>query len=187
MESAPDLEGFVKRLEGIENRALSAPRASAPETRPAPVQAAAPAPAQVLPDGAVWKKLLDNLEKNNPILHNFFAGCAPDFSDKNSWRLEFADDFGAKAAERKAAALEELIFGIVHRRVKLLFAVSAKKTAPAAEAAPEETSISDEEPLAQGEVNWQDLPSAPEPAENPAVKKILKIIPGKVLPANEKP
>ena len=226
LETPPDFDGLVKRLESLEGRiasGASAPRpalhptvesvrpaaaaareeslrATKPYSQPAPVpkpQATQPAPAPAavcaaLPadasDGVVWKKVLECLEKQSPMAFATLAGCHVDFSSPSRWKLSFESEFKRTMAEAKAPLLSRFAKEMSGRDITFSCVVGAAKAVrPAVEElssspASGGTELSDAEPLADSSgAVWQDINEDQATSNNAAVKRVLKILPGKVI------
>jgi len=157
-----------------------APEPVKPVVKPSP--APAPLPQDDEADSATWKKLLDSFEKSNPILHDILTKARAEFQP-GVWKLLFQDEFHKNSIERSVAKLEQTLAAVSAKRVKFQFAVSRVEEPAHMEeiSAPEEPlpEVSQEEPIAEGK--WQELSGDSRPEEHPAVKKVLKIIPGKIM------
>ncbi|NLO91348.1 MAG: DNA polymerase III subunit gamma/tau [Elusimicrobia bacterium] len=159
--------------------------AKAPESHPAPKKAEAPAaPAESdEPDAAVWQKVLGAFASSNPILHDILSKARAEFLPGGVWKLLFQDEFHRNSIERSLSGLEKALASVSSRKVKFQLAVAPRAEEPAhmEEISAEETlpEVSAEEPLSEG--SWQELPDDKSLENNPAVKKVLKIIPGRIM------
>ena len=173
---------------------IPTPKATAPAHIPAtaaPAPAPKPAPAKAAPvatatddeaDSVTWKKLLDSFAQSNPILHDILTKARAEFQPGGVWKLLFQDEFHKNSIERSTAKLEQTLASVSSKRVKFQFAVSrVEEPAHMVEIAANDDplpEVSEEEPIAEG--TWQELGDS-KPEDNPAVKKVLKIIPGKIM------
>jgi len=171
----------------------SAPRrtASAPEPeRPAPVQSASPvfSDGTAMPDGVIWKKILDSFVKESPMLFGMLSSCTVQF-DGDRWTLGFTDTFNREAVERNAKKLEEAARRIAARSIKFAFSSVEKKTrfervkpVSAPTPADEEPAISSEPPFVEGNYQFQDAETTE--ANDASFERVLKIIPGRIIRKN---
>jgi DNA polymerase-3 subunit gamma/tau len=158
IETPQDLEGLVRRLEGMEgrlatgaapalppqggqkkNEALSAPAprpATAPAAVPVPAVPAAPVPAEPGPETAgpapadAWKKLLGQVAARKPALYNVLLSVKLVFETAGSWRILSGNKFEAGMVEKAAPELEDMLERFAGRRIKL--AAEFSQNAPAA-------------------------------------------------------
>lgn len=184
MEVPQDLDGLLKRLEGMEARLASggdyqpapaaphsgaqkknevAPVPAAPAPAPAPA-APAPAPAQASAAPAeAWKRLLGQVAASRPSLYNVLLSVRL-VAEGDRLRLQAASKFEANMIEASRAMLEETLGRLAGRRIAL-----AAEVAPAgAAAAPAEPSYEDDGFSAppEGEETAVEPPdSGPEPAK----------------------
>ncbi len=139
-----------------------------------------------LADGVVWKKLLDRLVKGHPLLYEIMAKCRVTFGP-GEWKLLFSTRFQLEAAERNASRLADLISETAARPIRVTFGVNAAAEKPHMEelvSEQEETqeiAVTAETPFAEGEYHWEDVPGAAGEEKDPALARLFKIIPGRVV------
>ncbi|MCM2266235.1 MAG: DNA polymerase III subunit gamma/tau [Elusimicrobiales bacterium] len=140
IEVPQDLDGLVRRLEGMEARLASG---AAPEQPPAPAQkktenvarppvsAPAPAPRQEpAPEPAAaapaavpadaWKKLLGQVASKRPSLYNILLSVKIVFTTAAKWRLVTANKFEAGMLETARPELEELLARYAGTKITLV-------------------------------------------------------------------
>ena len=176
---------------------LPTPAAAAPTTKTAePDKACKPAESSA-PDGVLWKKLLDCMERTHPMLHHYLAGAHIEFTSRQEWKALFANKFSCQSAMHNSASITALLKEVSGRDIKLSFGEGAPKQqkthfeeVSATQPAQEDSAmtISDEEPLSEPAAVWQDIDTPPDPSEDPAVRRVVKLFHGKVIkqPGDEK-
>ena len=139
-----------------------------------------------LADGVVWKNLLDRLSKKHPLLHEIMVKCRVTFTPE-IWTFCFSSKFQAETAERSAAVISDILKSITGRDIRIKTSVSAAEQKEHIEElvserdAPAEP-VTDEKPFAEGEYHWEEITAGGAPsAEDESLKKLLKIIPGRVV------
>lgn len=203
LEPAVDLSQWVDRLEALERR-LSGPsglsglsgggsppppsRSSAAAVRPAaaplvPPQATpsavtpprAPSPAPLGgPAESVWPAVIQQLREEKPGLAAYLETARLVPQPGAEWKLVFKRSFELEQAKRSLSALEAKVATITGKSVRLALEIGQIEANTATE-----PDSSDEE-------------GAPEPAadpavEDPMVKKVLEVFPGKVKQLKKKP
>jgi DNA polymerase-3 subunit gamma/tau len=158
IEVPQDLEGLLKKLEGLEARLASgaAPEppfsggqkknevAAAPKAGPVPAAVpsfepraaapAAPAPATPRPAPAdAWKKMLGQIASRKPALYNIMLSVKIVFSEENKWKLLSANQFETTMVEKARPELEEILERFAGRKITLApeYAPAAAATQPA--------------------------------------------------------
>lgn len=214
IETPQDLEGLVRKLEGLEARLASgtAPQAAvaapapqkkndiAPAARPAPAApaaVAAPEPRQAaagVPADA-WKRLLGYVSSRKPALYNIMLSVKLVFEEDGRWRLIAGSEFEAGMLEKARPELEQALEGYAGRKVTLKPEFSA--AAPAAaqrvsepeESAPEqETIVDDIEAEAAHEAPPQKNDHAPRQVSaetEPELKHLAKVFHGRISRINK--
>ncbi len=201
IEVPQDLEGLVRRLEGMESRlasgaAPSLPPASGqkknePLAAPAAPAAPAPSPARAVPaapaaaaapepeapqagpagSAEAWKKLLGRVASRKPALYNILLSVRIVFSDPLKWRLLSGNKFEAAMIERARPELEELLAAVAGERIALLPEFSA------APAAAEETVAAPEGPAEETamteDIEAEAAAEAPQPHKPAAGPKVV--------------
>ncbi|MCX5784003.1 MAG: hypothetical protein NTW04_06170, partial [Elusimicrobia bacterium] len=126
-----------------------------------------------------------HLSKKSPLLHDMISSAKVEFLPQGKWRIFFKDGFSKDSCQRSIKKITDALLEIGAKDISIELSLSAQKEPTRLEEIVSENGsaqeISDEEPFAQG--SWQDIVG--EPQENPELKKILKIIPGKVLRKDE--
>ncbi|HVE14749.1 MAG TPA: DNA polymerase III subunit gamma/tau [Elusimicrobiota bacterium] len=179
LESAQDLGDWVRRLEALEQGlptggavvdkvstippAPVAPKAAAPTPTPAPTPVA-----KNEDSGPVWQRALARLAETKPSLTAILAGSRLAESSSGPWRLLFSQSFNMDRAKASQAAIEAELSSAAGRPVSLAFELAPK--APGAAPEPAAT--------------WVDA-SADDPADDPAVKKVLGVFGGRVKPTRK--
>ena len=145
IEVPQDLEGLLKKLEGLEARLASgaAPQlppsggqkkneelvspqagpAARPEEAPRPQAAAAAAPPRPAAGPApadAWKKMLGQVSAKKPALYNIMLSVKIVFSEENKWRLLSAVEFETTMIEKARPELEELLERYAGRKITLV-------------------------------------------------------------------
>ncbi len=176
IEVPQDLEGMLRKLEGLEARLSSgalpeppsaggqkknealAPQpanvpvrgvpAPAPQTAPAaPVSAhSSPAAATAAPADA-WKRMLGQVSSKKPGLYNIMLSVKIVFSEENKWRILSANKFETAMIEKARPELEEMLERFAGRKVTLV----PELVQPAAQAPEEQASSFSESDLPPGE------------------------------------
>jgi DNA polymerase-3 subunit gamma/tau len=164
IEVPQDLDGLVRRLEGMaerlnsgapsdfqppagqkKNEALasySAPVPAPAAARPAAPAVSAPAPAAVAPAAAAvvpadaWKKLLGQVASKRPSLYNALLAVKIVFDQPARWRLVCGVKFEAGMIETARAELEDMLARFAGTRISLVPEFSQAPVA-GAEAMPE--------------------------------------------------
>lgn len=167
----------------------------APETKPAP--AFTPGPAEEaetdrgLADGAAWKKLLDVLAKGYPLLFEIMSKCRVAFA-QGQWELSFSSRFQVDTAQRNSDRLKALAAQAAGHAVSLKFTFDETARKPHMEelvSEPADTAqepVTAEQPFAEGQYHWEDIGGDETvPETDPALARLLKIIPGKVVRADQ--
>ncbi|MBI4386027.1 MAG: DNA polymerase III subunit gamma/tau [Elusimicrobia bacterium] len=190
LEEAHDLSDWVRRLEALERRLASRspdpvveePGAGEPQPAASGEEVASPAGGQAAPDDApppapahleraaesVWFSVLREVERDKPMLAQELRQGTLACGEENQWRVLFRRSFSAERAKNHQKFLEDKIREAVGRPVRLDFAVG-----PVGERASGEPSAGDEP-----EPRWKDPEQAP--VEDPDVKKVLDVFPGRV-------
>lgn len=197
IEVPQDLEGLVRRLEGMEARLASgaapepqpasgqkknealaapapAPRAAArpaPPAAPEPAQApAAPAaPAAAVPADA-WKKLLGQVASRKPALYNMLLSVKIVQEAPGRWRLLSGNKFECGMLETAKAELEDLLERFAGSRVTLVPECSA--AAPAAGETQSAAEAAPEEEARVGDLEAEAAQEAPAPRPHAAHKPV---------------
>ncbi len=171
IETPQDLEGLVRRLEGLEGRLSSgapapAPAAPAaqkknpditPEPGPAgtpgqepeeePAAPAAGTAADPSSGAAAWKKLLGYVNSRKPALYNMMLSVKLVPQSASSWRLLTSNKFGVSMMENSRAELEEALARFAGARIALKPEFAASVQAQPEEPAlpePDGTEVMDE-------------------------------------------
>ncbi|MDD5208758.1 MAG: DNA polymerase III subunit gamma/tau [Elusimicrobiales bacterium] len=176
IEVPQDLEGLLRKLEGLEARlssgALPEPpsaggqkknEALAPQPAPVSVRgvpAPAPQPAPAAPVSAhsspaaptaapadAWKRMLGQVSSKKPGLYNIMLSVKIVFSEENKWRLLSANKFETAMIEKARPELEEMLERFAGRKVTLV----PELVQPAAQAPEEQASSFSESDLPPGE------------------------------------
>ena len=196
IEVPQDLEGLVRRLEGMESRLASgaapslppvsgqkknepvaAPAARPAAAAPAPVPAVEPAAsssAAASPAGSAdaWKKLLGQVASKKPALYNILLSVRIVFSDPLKWRLLSGNKFEAAMIERARPELEEMLAKLSGTKVQLLPEFSEAPVAGAEEvSAPVEEA--GEETAMAGDIEAEAANEAPQPHKPAAGPKVV--------------
>jgi DNA polymerase-3 subunit gamma/tau len=218
VEVPQDLDSLVKRLEALEGRLASgAPAPAAPAEAgqkkneksvltppPAAQPAAAPRAADtgVGPSpSALWKRLLDAISSNKPMLYNILLSARAVFDRADAWSLFPANKFEADIVEKARGELEAHLEREAGRRIGLtVVRGEGPRAAPAGDEAAvlesvesEEAAEIEEDPgLAAGgtvpaparapadSAAWEDMGS-PRPAEDdPELKHLKKVFHGRI-------
>ncbi|MCX5787970.1 MAG: DNA polymerase III subunit gamma/tau [Elusimicrobia bacterium] len=195
LEPAFDLAQWTERLEALEKRlgqggGYSAPAAApAASARPAarPVAAAAvaaaaaphPNPGEMLPqggrendEGGVWGAVLAQLREEKPGLASYLESARLVPGSSGPWKLAFARSFELEQAKRNQGLIEAKLSTAAGQTVRLSMEIEVQKAPAVDEDAPAE-----DESSAAG----------PAPEQDPAVRKVLEVFPGKVRPLKKKP
>ncbi len=134
IEAPQDLEGLLKKLEGLEARLASG---AAPEPPPAGGQkkneelafpqtapsSLSPHPSSLAPGPApadAWKKMLGQVSSKKPALYNIMLSVKIVFSEENKWRLLSANQFETDMIEKARYELEELLERYAGRKITLM-------------------------------------------------------------------
>lgn len=135
-EAPHDLDGLVRRLEGLEGRLVSGapapdlpgqkknerleaapgPAAAAAEGTPGGAERAAPDHAQV-PSSALWKKLLGAISSKKPVLYNILLSVKVAFEQDHSWKLSSTNKFEAGIIDKARQELEETMERVSGRKI----------------------------------------------------------------------
>ncbi|MDD4003858.1 MAG: DNA polymerase III subunit gamma/tau [Elusimicrobiaceae bacterium] len=184
------------RAEG--EAAVSKQAAEPPSGSAAPASAAGsepvfrPGPAEEaetdrgLADGTAWKKLLDTLAEGYPLLYEIMSKCRVALGP-NEWNMVFSTRFQLDAAERNAERLNALAAEAAGRALRLKFSFGEAVQKPHVEEIVSEpvsdcgTQLTEEAPFVEGQYHWEDLAGGSAAATEPALARLLKIIPGKVV------
>lgn len=213
IETPQDLEGLVKRLEGLEGRAASGAPAAAPAAAPAqkknelsrpeapapaPAAAGAPAPERPYSPGAApadaWKKLLGQVSAHKPALYNIMLSVKLVFENDARWRLISGNDFETSMIEKSRPELESMLERFAGRHITLspeysAAPVQAAQTVEAPEPSDEGVETVMEEPPDEAEA-----PQAPRktggPREvqagaEPELKHLSKVFHGRISRVNK--
>jgi len=181
IEVPQDLEGLVKKLEGLEARLVSgaapepppaggqkknenlaaaqavplqAPAAAVVTVRPvaAPVQAEAPRPpAAVAAPGDAWKKMLGQVSSKKPALYNIMLSVKIVYSEENKWRLFSSNKFETAMVEKARPELEEMLEKYAGRKITLV-----PECAPAPASGADELPAQDQAPNGEEEAILED-------------------------------
>ena len=189
-ETKRTTEDFSKGDEAVSS--LLAQEPASPE----PAPASAPAePSPVLTDNQAWEALLTQFAKS-PLVYDVMTSCSVQFAD-GTWTLSFGPgkEFYRIPAQSKLAELEAAAFKICKRKIKIVLASNAaksavKKESPSAaktavreskpDAAPAAQALSQEEPFVKGDFSADAQPSAPQQAPE-ELKDLFSIIPGELM------
>ena len=196
IETPVELEGLVRRLEGLEGRLAGQPdavpagaqkknefhKAGLSAAVPlAPASAAAQPPSAPVPADA-WKKFLGAVSARKPGLYNILLSVKINQESGDTWRLSSANKFEIVMMEKALPELEEMLARTAGRKIKILVAqVAAAAAAPRGEGvypqgeetAPEEgeeTLADDDIPQPPAKPAQQPRAAAPAaaPSQNPA-------------------
>jgi len=215
IEVPQDLDGLVRKLEGLEARLASgaAPLAAAPapaaqkknDLAPGAPQATEPArpaqPARPAASGTpavpadAWKRLLGYVSSRKPALYNILLSVKIVFAEEGRWRLVSANEFETGMIEKARPELETALEGMAGRKISL--AAEYSKVAPAAAqqvAAPEE-SFDAEETVVE-DIEAEAAQEAPQPHNDkapravsaetePELKHLAKVFHGRITRINK--
>ena len=214
MEVPQDLDGLLRRLEGMEARLATGGDYAAPapapqpgaqkknEVAPAPAgpapaaPAAAPAQASAAPAEA-WKRLLGQVAATRPSLYNVLLSVRL-VAEGDRLRLQAASKFEANMIEASRAMLEETLGKLAGRKI----ALSAEVAAAGAAQAPAEPPLEDEGDYSapqEGETVVEPPDAAPEPEKpanphaprqvvagtEPELKHLTKVFHGRIAKINK--
>ncbi|MDA8132244.1 MAG: DNA polymerase III subunit gamma/tau [Elusimicrobia bacterium] len=213
IEVPQDLEGLVRRLEGLEGRLSSGAPAPAPAAPAAQKknQDIAPAPAaeetpeeepeepagSAAPDqasgAAAWKKLLGYVNSRKPALYNMMLSVKLVPVSASAWRLLTSNKFGVSMIENSRAELEEALARFAGTRITLKPEFSASAPAQAAEPALQESDDTDmpAEPTEEEEAMESRPARSPQAAKpvsaetEPELKHLNKVFHGRITRINK--
>lgn len=209
IEAPQDLEGLVRKLEGLEARLNSgaaplAAAAPAPQKKndltQAPRPAAAPSPEPAAASaGAVpadaWKRLLGYVSSRKPALYNIMLSVKIVFAEEARWRLITGSEFEAGMLEKARPELEQVLEGYAGRKVVLAPEFSAAAPAGAREipaqeegVPEEETVVDDIEAEAAHEAPAQPKAAGPKQVAaetEPELKHLAKVFHGRITRINK--
>ena len=214
IETPQDLEGLVRKLEGLEARLAggtaptpppAAQKKNDPVERPAPARPPAPgtavppsaapsAPAAVPADA--WKKLLGQISGKKPALYNILLSVKIVFAEDARWRLISAREFETTMIEKSRAEMEEALEKLAGRKITLLPEYSATAPAAAVEVAPAGDAYDSGETIADDSLEAE---AAHEPAPHakdngpravsaesePELKHLAKVFHGRITRINK--
>ena len=188
LESAADLEAWVRRLEALEQRLASGAPASAqplreppqrsaraPEPEMAPQPAAAPAVAGSA--GHIWQAAIAAVRQEKPALATVLENARL-VSGEGAWKVLFAKAFDCDGAKRSQALIEAKLATAAGRPIKVLLELG--QTGPGG---PQElTAPPSVSSAPAGDLGaWKEAPEGAAPAQPPAgLSKAQQILGGKV-------
>ncbi len=165
IETPQDLEGLVRKLEGLEARLASGAAPSLPPAAeqkknenlartqaaqksgpaPAPASPAAPAVSPAAVPADAWKKLLGQVSAKKPALYNIMLSVKIVFAEDARWRLISANKFETTMVEKAKSELEDMLERLAGRRITLQPEYSASAPAATQEITPEDGADSGDE------------------------------------------
>jgi DNA polymerase-3 subunit gamma/tau len=171
IEAAYDLGSWVSRLEALEKRLSGASGAPEPAARttpePEPPRTKPPLSHKLpLPDA--WKAFLEKLQGDKPVLAAALSAADAGPGPGGSWRIAFGNGFNLDRAKKEQASLEAALSEEAGQSVRLELALSE---------APRKAAC---------EEGWVDASSDEEEPQDPGVRKVLGVFPGKVRQARKK-
>ncbi|MBI4656506.1 MAG: DNA polymerase III subunit gamma/tau [Elusimicrobia bacterium] len=209
MEIPLDLESLIKRLETLEEKidkrtdTFSTPRVGT-STRgvgAADRQELAEGGQPVQPcNPGIWKRLLEAISSQKPMLYNIMLSSKVDFKDDKTWKFIFKDKFGVQTLEKYKKEIEDLIQQISGMQVRISAEEESSTdlkthfeeienpstSAETVQPAPTPrvgTSTRGVEGVPEGK--WEDLSSSSSPEGEGEIKKLVKIFHGKITKVNK--
>jgi len=177
LEGSYDVDQWMRRLDILERRLASgiAAEPPAPEAAPEPAPAAAPARESEASAEDVWPSVLKQVRAHKPGLAEDLRSARLVLGDGAQCGLIFQRTFELERARNNQGLLEESLAGVLGRPVSLKFDIGPAPAPKAAQAGPP--------PAGPEESAGEEGGSA----EDPAVKTVLEVFPGRVRHIKKKP